>query len=871
MASPSPDFAARSVPARAFARSLSLLLKYVRLYGFDHKHTSGQFETAWNELRNGVSGTCGLLLGVAGSKLLLDGVALETTAAEHRFTELLSSAGIASIQFSRSVTVAEFECLIQAFALSKPAAVLNQLKLALPQGPNASIRLNEVRYVEDDHKKNETDLAAELTTRALPDSAADKLSSWLNDPQKLLQLIFAAQGAGKTSGAGNDAAAPAGAPGAGQAGATPLEESEVVGLMRWLTQLGKVEREADPQPAAAALQAGLSQLPGNSLSVLQQTIAHIATLPVKEGEQGSMLIKLAEHLAIRFALERYERGEVRVNAVREMLERMNSEMENLRRILRSHEATMGRSGVTVESHTEILDRQFWAAVPERGKLGVLLSPDASCVPSRNLRSFVEELMQRGDNEVAAKILRQYADCIASSDPEAQRKTAIGLSDIADLYTRAGADLLGSAIQQIGEQLSRETVFNQRPLLSAAFVRLSQEANNSRDYSAIVRSLDGMQQVERCDPALSKELRPRIAVEGRVREFVEDGLRSPALPAGLADVLKRVPRTAVEDVAVRFSQCMMRQECERLLEILSQVGDAAIEHLRLMLARPAVEAVLSVGPRSRLDFRSLERDLPQRAVGWGRLQQHELVRQMSFGGATERGRLLSALLAVLDPMILALAVEEIGMSGDRIASPDLLKLAERSGAAANSDYVRIKAVEALGRLRENRAGDILAKLVSGRSLLAWQQPRELRIASAQALLRIDQNFGQKILANSGLTTEEMQFGPLDADPTDWARARRYPRVRPARPLDAVLQTSKGRTSITLTQLSLGGGLAIREGHASLGPEAVLELSSGLRRIRANTIVRENRARELAFEILNIDVENLGRLRRVLIEHMPASIE
>ena len=94
-----------------------------------------------------------------------------------------------------------------------------------------------------------------------------------------------------------------------------------------------------------------------------------------------MLVQLAEHLAIRFALERYEKGEVKVNAVRQMLDRMNQEIEALRKILGAHEDKMSDAGILAESHREILDRQFWAGVPESGKRTVLLSTEAWCIPA----------------------------------------------------------------------------------------------------------------------------------------------------------------------------------------------------------------------------------------------------------------------------------------------------------------------------------------------------------------------------------------------------------------------------------------------------------------------------------------------------------
>ena len=72
-------------------------------------------------------------------------------------------------------------------------------------------------------------------------------------------------------------------------------------------------------------------------------------------------------MAIRFALERFQKGEVKVNAVHQMMEHMSRQMDTLRQILRMQEDKMSKAGILVESHADILDRMFWAEVPEAGK------------------------------------------------------------------------------------------------------------------------------------------------------------------------------------------------------------------------------------------------------------------------------------------------------------------------------------------------------------------------------------------------------------------------------------------------------------------------------------------------------------------------
>ena len=90
---------ARAASARAFVHSLNILIKYARMYGYEHKRTEAQFETTWKELQQGLptTGDAGFLLGVSDNKLLLDGIPLEAGNAEKSFATLLSTAGLASL------------------------------------------------------------------------------------------------------------------------------------------------------------------------------------------------------------------------------------------------------------------------------------------------------------------------------------------------------------------------------------------------------------------------------------------------------------------------------------------------------------------------------------------------------------------------------------------------------------------------------------------------------------------------------------------------------------------------------------------------------------------------------------------------------
>ena len=100
--------------AKAFVRSLNVLLKYSRLYGLAHSRCVGQLDAAWKELQDAIAATSqgGLLLGASGSQLLLDGVPLDSSQAERSFADFLTNSGVASIGFLPRVQRDEFVNLV---------------------------------------------------------------------------------------------------------------------------------------------------------------------------------------------------------------------------------------------------------------------------------------------------------------------------------------------------------------------------------------------------------------------------------------------------------------------------------------------------------------------------------------------------------------------------------------------------------------------------------------------------------------------------------------------------------------------------------------------------------------------------------------
>ena len=892
--------ASRAASARAFVHSLNILIKYARMYGYGHKRTEAQFEITWNELRQGLptTGDAGFLLGVSDNKLLLDGIPLETGNAERSFATLLNTAGLASLHFSKDVTEEDFVRLVRAFTVagSKGQDVSKQIKEALGANkPGSSIRINEVKFVAADPLTGDVSIAAQIAAQTL----GPEFKQWLNDPQKLLQLIAAAEGANAGGGpgaaggvpmvplgsvpnapkgtgkgrwvpddaaAGTSSGAAAGAAPAWTGGMVPLQEEEVIQAIRLLTRFGQVQTDSGAKEED--LHKELTETDPNTRLNLQQLLGSLAAkASTAEEEDTPLLMKAAEHMAIRFALERYSKGEVKVNAVHQMMEHMSRQMDSLRQILKLQEEKMSKAGILVESHADILDRMFWAEVPESGKKSVLLSHEAPCVPPRNLRQFVEVLLDRDDKQGAAEILNNYSSCLSAKELEPRRRTAIGLSQLADLYTRVGGEPMGQAIRRLSEYLIHEKDAELQSLFSAAFVRLSQEASSAKNYGAVNEVCAGMEMISIERPVLMSDLRPRVGVENRLPEFIEEAIHLDPIPADLLSVLRRTSHTGAEHLADRFFRCMRRDECDRMIELVKQLGSPVLLQLREILrtGQPR-QASGVVGLVSRLDVGTLLELLPSRLPEWNRFYHDIVVRQIAYGAAADRGRTLLELTEILDPLVLAEAVDEIGMSGDMTATPPLIAMARPGEAASRSPYVQLKAIESLGRLKDGDAVAILREILETKKTFGFVHHRELRIAAAQALAKTDPRYSSQVLSDSGLEPAEMAIAPLDMAPAcPWVRQRRYERLVLARTVYGLLGSSWGKSRIQIRELSLGGGMGTKEDNLRIGSEADLEISIGLRsKIRAHVLLRRARVNEVGFEIVSTDLESRYRLRRLLVE-------
>ena len=673
----------------------------------------------------------------------------------------------------------------------------------------------------------------------------ERLKGWLESPQKLLRLVAGA------------AAAHAG-PLHRDAVETRLQEEDVITLVRLLAHVALVSRQVKSDAEAVVLtdffRQRLQNLPVDLVVTLERLLGQLAGGGPAE---MPLPVELSEQLSVRLAAETYQRGEVSPSGVHALLNRLSGELGTLRRTL----------GVpAADDYGDRLEAEFWTALPEPERRRVLTSADAWCVPPRALRGALDELEEQPD--AVRNILDHYAGCAHHSSEAARARAALGMTELADLYARYDGKLLEAAIHHAGSQLTRESRLEMQSLFSTAFARLSQKAAGRRGFRALRQALELLDTIERAQPPRGQELRGQVGVENHLRQFVREAAEAPSVPGELVELLRQVPAAAAELLGEAFEASPQRPIRERLVELARGVGPAGVSRLREKLrTAPPAAAVNVVGLLSRLEPVALAELLPALLGRWGRDAHDALVQALAAGGAPERGQLLLRLLDSLHPLVLPAAVDEIGMSGDRETAPRLMRLAGGALPQSSEPYLRLKAVEALGRLREPLAAPLLRQLVEAKSVWRWTEPREIRIAAAQALMKIDPEWGQRSLRRSGLAEAELVVAPLDPQPASpWMRQRRYARIPLAHKLPVTATTLRGQWTLSTQVLSLGGGLAESPSMLAPGAEIEMHIPAGLRPLRATALVRDPRPPLLGFEIVQISLDDRAKLRRLLQPHL-----
>ena len=131
--------------------------------------------------------------------------------------------------------------------------------------------------------------------------------------------------------------------------------------------------------------------------------------------------------------------------------------------------------------------------------------------------------------------------------------------------------------------------------------------------------------------------------------------------------------------------------------------------------------------------------------------------------------------------------------------------------------------------------------------------------------MDPSLAIEKIAASGIDRKDLALEPTDPDPNaSVIRQRRYARLKLSRNVVAVTTNLRDNFKLSIPELNLGGGIGAGERHLAPGSLLNLKFAQGVRPIKAQAIVRGARPQAMAFEFVEMDLEDRSKLRKMLLE-------
>jgi hypothetical protein len=207
------------------------------------------------------------------------------------------------------------------------------------------------------------------------------------------------------------------------------------------------------------------------------------------------------------------------------------------------------------------------------------------------------------------------------------------------------------------------------------------------------------------------------------------------------------------------------------------------------------------------------------------------------------------------MVVPCMIDHLGIAHETAAIPALLQIAAGEHLTLRDIFFRIKAVEALGRMRVGDAAQTLLNIVRLRSGLAHEEPAALRAAADEALALIE----NRPAAARSRTAEGARTKPNHSH----TRPRRYLRVRLVPALPATIVGTRGN-STRVRVMALGGAFLETDQRLTVGDSMQLEIRTGLRKIFTTAVVRNVTTLGAGVEFVHMKSNDRERLRRILTQ-------
>jgi hypothetical protein len=820
-------------------RSFHLLLRSERLYEKNHPQRLGSLETAYHSLRQ-ITQTLGVLeLHVERGGLVAPEVGqghlpdargeMQALAAD------LLRAGIGSLVFSRKFHVGELDTLTQ----------LMRDSLLESEGPASS-------------KGNAWWQAHLLEKRVEGISINTQTERKVDTVLASLIGALVAYG-GHSPRDSNDA--PIKLP--------DFEDlASTLRLLARLTPPLETARGLSPEEAARAIHRAMEEASRDSLRTLLSSVSQYTP---RDSEQPlPYLLRLSENIVLEFLHAEFAAGSLTAPAVRPALYRFADVLVEWGVYSGPHSSqhlsSLAITWATDTQREKLIDR-FWLELPAREKSAVLRGPDVWCIPVAALRQTLGQLAAAGADaprREARNIVLNYARRLDLPDPPARRAVAAGLMEIGPIIeslwpNQLPEDLSRGAMKALEAESTPETA-----ALIAAFVEaLGRIGVNRADYTGFESILTGLERAPRDQQhdhmsALSN----RLVAQDRWFLLVDAALANRPLDPVLPRLLQRDPERLLDRLTLLLTEPRGADMVPAMARLLRTIGVPVLNLLetRLYEARrqrvtAAIRLLASADPERLL--RGVARALASWEWNLQDLAVSELSRPVNSGSMQSAAFVFSAILADAHPLVVPMMIDQIGLAQETTAVPQLLEIAAGEHEVLRDQFVRIKAIEALGRMRCSEAVELLHTLTQRREGLAYAEPAGLRAAAVDALTLIENRSSSLQVATA--------YGASPLSTSTYLVQRRYFRVPLESPLRAHIEGAAAGP-VRVKTISLGGAFLESPRKLNVGDSIKLEVRAGFRKIAFTAVVRNIAQDGNGVEFVHMREDDREKLRKFVLRHV-----
>jgi HEAT repeat protein len=597
-----------------------------------------------------------------------------------------------------------------------------------------------------------------------------------------------------------------------------------------------------------------------SISLIVHGVTHVKP---REGETLEPYIeRLTDEMVLGFLKQEFNAGRTTAEGLVPLLVRLDQERV---------QTGANRFGGAQhdEMRVSMLCEKFWNAQPARVKAKTLRSRESWCVPATVVGRFLEPLAaaaEKKKSDAAARegrgALMAYARCLESEESKARRAVAAGLAEIESqverLWPHPSVPDFGRGIVFV---LLQETSPGIAGLLSALVEKLARTSLLKKEYAEFERILEALESAPRDDEhAHIATLVGRILNDEQWLYLVDEALAGQPLNPVIPRLLKRSPDRLIDRLGLLLTAPNGLNALPAMVRLVHATGEPVLGSLetRLYEARRQ-RSLTAIHLLASADPKRLAEALPRCLASWEwslqDLAATELMKWTNPPVVAATAKTFLATLGEAHAMVVPCMIDHLGIAHEVAAIPMLLQIAEGGHATLRDIYLRIKAIEALGRMRAAEAAPSLLNIVRLRSGLAHEEPAALRSAAEEALAQLE----NKVPSARGRAVETDRTKPANAQ----ARPRRYVRVRLQPSLQAVM--TGGRSGPARVRvIALGGALLETDQRLAIGDSMQLEIRTGLRKIISTAVVRNVTLYGAGVEFVHMKPTDRERLRRLMAQ-------